>query len=78
VTHLPQIAAYADTHLRIEKLTRDGRTVTRVAELDGEERTNELAAMLGGAQGSTGAMSAAAELLMRAGELHRQTSAVGA
>ena len=48
VTHLPQIAAYADSHLRIEKGERDGRTVTDVAPLDDGQRRDELAQMLGG------------------------------
>jgi len=49
VTHLPQIAAHADAHLRIAKRERDGRTITEVATLDREGRIVELAAMLGGA-----------------------------
>jgi DNA repair protein RecN (Recombination protein N) len=78
VTHLPQIAAYADTHLRIEKLARDGRTVTRVERLDAYERLLELAQMLGGAAGAEGARSAAGELLARAAELRRAAPAVTA
>ena len=38
VTHLPQIAAHADAHLQIAKSVRDGRTVTAITELTGEER----------------------------------------
>ncbi len=53
VTHLPQIAAYADAHHRIQKRERDGRTVTEVERLDGESRVTELATMLG-AIGSDG------------------------
>lgn len=49
VTHLPQIAAHADSHFRISKRERDGRTVTEVERLDREGRIVELAAMLGGA-----------------------------
>jgi len=48
VTHLPQIAAMADTHFLIEKAERDGRTYTSVRELDREERTAELARLHGG------------------------------
>ena len=43
VTHLPQIAAYADAHFRIAKRERDGRTVTEVTRLDREGRIVELA-----------------------------------
>src|SRR5690606_18779756 len=48
ITHLPQIAARADHHLRVEKLEADGRAATRLTELTGEERVRELARMLGG------------------------------
>jgi DNA repair protein RecN (Recombination protein N) len=48
VTHLAQIAAHADAHIRIVKLERDGRTVTELEPLDREGRITELAAMLGG------------------------------
>ena len=52
VTHLPQIAAYADAHFQIAKRERDGRTVTDVSLLDREGRIVELAQMLGGAAAS--------------------------
>ena len=58
VTHLPQIAAYADAHHRIQKRERDGRTVTEVERLDGAARVTELATMLGGT-GSDGPGAAA-------------------
>ena len=47
MTHLPQIAAYADAHFQIAKRERDGRTVTAVERLDREGRIRELAQMLG-------------------------------
>lgn len=71
VTHLPQIAAYADAHLRISKRERDGRTVTEVELLDGPARIDELAVMLGG-PGDSGPGPAA---LAQAGELLRAASA---
>jgi len=49
VTHLPQIAAYADAHYQITKRERGGRTVTEVTRLDRAGRVVELAEMLGGA-----------------------------
>ena len=49
VTHLPQIAAMADTHFRIAKTERDGRTYTQVTPLDREGRIRELARLPGGA-----------------------------
>jgi len=48
ITHLPQIAAYADHHLHVIKITEDGRTTTSVQHLTGEERLLEIARMLGG------------------------------
>jgi DNA repair protein RecN (Recombination protein N) len=66
VTHLPQIAAHADVHLRITKRTGDGRTVTAVDQLDDPERQAELAQMLGGQTTDHGALAAAAELIERA------------
>jgi DNA repair protein RecN (Recombination protein N) len=66
VTHLPQIAAYADAHYRIAKRERDGRTVTDVVRLDDAGREVELAAMLGGAAGGEASRLSARELLQRA------------
>jgi DNA repair protein RecN (Recombination protein N) len=65
VTHLPQIAAYADAHFQIVKRERDGRTVTEVSRLDREGRIVELAQMLGGGRGTV-ARASARELLDRA------------
>lgn len=48
ITHLPQIAAMADTHFLIEKSVRGGKTVTDIRELDDEKAVMELARMLGG------------------------------
>lgn len=49
VTHLAQIAAMADTHLLISKAVRDGRTYTGVHSLQHNERIDELARIIGGA-----------------------------
>lgn len=62
VTHLPQVAAFADAHFRVEKRERGGRTVTRVERLTGREREAELARMLSGAATKT-ALAHARELL---------------
>ena len=48
ITHLPQIAAMADTHFMIEKGLEDERTVTNIYKLTGDSSTRELARMLGG------------------------------
>ena len=47
VTHLPQIAAWADTHFRVGKAVQDGRTYSGATSLDDAERAGELAEMLG-------------------------------
>ena len=62
VTHLPQIAAYADAHFLIRKQERDGRTTTEVHELSEDERVAELAQMLGGGS-RPAALATARELL---------------
>jgi DNA repair protein RecN (Recombination protein N) len=48
VTHLPQIAALADTHYVVHKEVGKGQTVTKVKELENNERVDEIARMLGG------------------------------
>jgi DNA repair protein RecN (Recombination protein N) len=48
ITHLPQIAAFADTHFRVSKSTRKGRTHTQIERIDAEERVEEIARMAGG------------------------------
>jgi DNA repair protein RecN (Recombination protein N) len=73
VTHLGQIAAYADAQFRIEKVQRDGRTVTEIRRVDGTERLAELAQMLAGAEGGAAARASAEELLERAGAWRRAT-----
>lgn len=49
VTHLPQVAAFADHHHRVIKREADGRTLTAMESLESEERVQEMARMLGGA-----------------------------
>jgi DNA repair protein RecN (Recombination protein N) len=67
ITHLPQVAAFADAHLRIEKETRRGRTQSRVESLEaGEMRTRELARMLSGVEVTREALGAAEALLRSA------------
>ena len=53
VTHLPQIACYADHHAKVTKIASHGRTVTAVEVLDGEARVTELSQMLGSDSGAT-------------------------
>ena len=50
ITHLPQIAAMADTHFEIEKHVEGTETITQIHPLEGEKSVRELARLLGGAQ----------------------------
>lgn len=50
ITHLPQIAAMADTHFEIKKTVENGRTITKIHKLSAGEQAEELARLLGGAE----------------------------
>lgn len=63
ITHLPQIAAEADSAFLIEKTTREGRTFTNIRALADEERVTELARLLGGENITDSVLSAAKEML---------------
>ena len=63
VTHLPQLAALASTHLLIAKQERDGRTYTSVSPLDLEGRKRELARIIGGANITETTLKSAEEML---------------
>ena len=63
VTHLPQLAAMADIHFSVEKGEANGRTYTRVVELDRERRKAELARITGGAKVTEALLESAGELL---------------
>lgn len=63
VTHSPQVAASADAHLRIGKLTRNGQTQTHATPLNHNERQEEIARMLAGDTITDAARAAAASLL---------------
>jgi DNA repair protein RecN (Recombination protein N) len=64
ITHLPQVAAYADHHLRIVKEEQAGRAVSHVVSLsDREQRTRELARMLAGVELTREALGAAEALV---------------
>ena len=65
VTHLPQLAALADTHLLIAKSERQGRTFTTVTPLDLEGRKRELARIMGGAQITETTLKSAEEMLLQ-------------
>jgi DNA repair protein RecN (Recombination protein N) len=66
ITHLPQIAAFADTHFTVSKQTAGDRTVSTIAILEGEARRNELAVMVAGPRITTTARNTAGELIEKA------------
>ena len=66
VTHLPQLAAMADTHFSVEKGEQNGRTYTAVQRLDREQRRQELARLTGGSHVSQTMLDGAEELLAEA------------
>ncbi len=72
ITHLPQVAAYGDSHYSVRKTVSGDRTFVAVDPLEGEARQSELSAMLG----SLGepSLSGAQELLLRAGSWKRELS----
>lgn len=72
ITHLPQIAAMADTHFLIEKKVQNDETVTDLKELYGDRIVEELARMLGGAQITDAVLENAREM-KRLAELEKQT-----
>lgn len=67
VTHLPQVAAYADTHLHVAKNVGDEAVTSGVLTLDAHQRVEELARMLAGLDDTDTGRAHAAELLERAG-----------
>ena len=62
ITHLPQIAAMADTHFRILKTVEDSKTVTKIEKLNDVQQTEELARLLGGAAITGAVMENAREM----------------
>jgi DNA repair protein RecN (Recombination protein N) len=63
VTHLPQIASFADHHYRVEKLESGGRTVAAIEELDAAARTREVGRMLSGQKLTPEALRNAEQLI---------------
>ena len=63
VTHLPQVAAFADKHLKVEKSASGNVTTSSVIELNSDARVTEIARMMAGIQDSASALEHARELL---------------
>ena len=75
VTHLPQVAAFADAHVMVAKDEVDGRTVAGASLLLDDARVNEISRMLAGVGGSAHARRHARELVERSGELRIEARA---
>ena len=76
VTHLPQVAAYADTHLHVAKDVGADSVVSGVTSLDRDRRIEELARMMAGLDGTESGRAHATDLLDRA-EADREAHAEG-
>jgi DNA repair protein RecN (Recombination protein N) len=63
ITHLPQIAAFAQNHFRVEKHEVEGRTQTRITRVEGSDRVEEIARMAAGESVGEAALAHARELL---------------
>ena len=74
VTHLPQLAAMADTHFSVEKGEANGRTFTRVQQLDRKQRQMELARLTGGSHVTETMLQGAEELLTQAEKFRAEIS----
>jgi DNA repair protein RecN (Recombination protein N) len=68
ITHLPQIAAYGETHYSITKRVQSGRTLTAITPVAGEAREQELARMIAGAEPTAAVRTSAREMLAARGE----------
>ncbi len=77
VTHLPQVAAFADAHYRVEKHEVGTRTVSRLQSLSGEERLGEIAAMLAGSGYTKVSLEDARLMLKRAGDWKQRAGVAG-
>ncbi len=67
ITHLAQVASFADTHFFVFKEVRDAKTYTRIKELNGEERVREIARMLSGDSRTNASLAHAREILKERG-----------
>ncbi len=66
ITHLPQIASFGNSHYRVEKFEKDGRTFTQIKPLDEDERIEEIAKLIGGEKLSNDMLKSAQQLLREA------------
>ena len=72
ITHLPQIAAFADAHFSVHKETTGARTISMFETVEGESQVREIATMLAGPQYTDNSLNNARELMQKA-EIWKQT-----
>lgn len=70
ITHLPQIASYADKHLKVNKIVSDGRTTTEINILEDDARLEEIAEMIRGEEKTDVTRKQASEMLKDAGKFN--------
>lgn len=76
ITHLPQIASFADTHFKISKTVKNGRALTQVDQLDEEDRVKEIAEMMSGQSKSDISITHAEDMLSTARKIKIPASKV--
>jgi len=65
ITHLPQIAGFADTHYSVEKIEDGKRTFTQLRKLSAEERVKEIARLMSGEKVTEASLRSARELIAK-------------
>jgi DNA repair protein RecN (Recombination protein N) len=73
ITHLPQIASFANIHYRVEKYIDNSRTFSKVNTLIGEERVEEIASLMGGSKLTSEFIESARQLINEAENAFNQT-----
>ena len=68
ITHLPQIASFANTHFKVTKSTQKGRALTIVKQLDKDQRVKEIAKMMSGEKESKISLKHAQDMLAEANQ----------
>jgi DNA repair protein RecN (Recombination protein N) len=76
ITHLPQIASFADTHLKIFKTVKNGRATTQISQLDENGRIKEIAEMMSGQSKTEISITHAEDMLSAARKIKHTVSKV--
>ena len=73
ITHLPQIASFADRHFKVTKVVRQGKTLTEYHQVEGEERIRELAQMMSGKRETEVSLKHAEEMLHQVTQIREKS-----